>query len=403
RTLLTDRATPTPVVSHNVVTRGASSGIIITASHNPAHWNGFKFKPAYGGSASPAIVAELEQEIARTEVAHKVERVPVSQAKDTGLIECFDPRPSYLEHVGSLVDLDAIRGSNLDIVVDPMFGAGAGYFPTLLEGGSARITEMHGHRNPAFPGMAQPEPLGHNLGELASVVGGGIADVGIATDGDADRVGIIDNRGQFITTLKTFALLCFHQLEVLGERGPLVRSITMTRMVDRLGELYSVPVFDTPVGFKYLGPMMMCEDAIIAGEESGGYAFRGNIPERDGILSGLMLLEMLVKTGKSVSELLTMLEEKVGPHHYDRWDLHFDEAERADIENRVCNSNPATLGGKAVTNIDTRDGYQFILEDGHWAVIRFSGTEPLLRIYAEAESPQAVEELLDDARTIAGI
>ena len=251
--------------------------------------------------------------------------------------------------------------------------------------------------------MAQPEPLAHNLSELMSAVAGGPAEVGMATDGDADRLGVVDEQGRFVTTLQAFALLCLHQLEVLGRSGPLVRSITMTSMVDRLGEMYDVPVFDTPVGFKYLGPVMMREKALAAGEESGGYAFAGNIPERDGILSGLMVLEMMVKTGKSVSELLAMLEAKVGPHHYDRWDLRFDAARRQEIERKVREHAPATLGGKAVTEVDDRDGYRFVLEGGYWALVRFSGTEPLLRIYAEAESPEGVQALLAEARALAGV
>ena len=403
RTLLTDRAAPTPVVSHSIVDKGAGGGLVVTASHNPPQWNGLKFKPDYGGSASPEIVAELEREVAAAEASGRVERMALSEAKSAGLVRCFDPRPSYLDHLGTLVDLETIRESGMTVLVDSMYGAGAGYIPTLLAGGSTRVVELHGERNPAFPGMAQPEPLAHNLSELMSAVAHGPAEVGLATDGDADRLGIVDEQGRFITTLQAFALLCFHQLEVLGRSGPLVRSITMTSMVDRLGELYGVPVFDTPVGFKYLGPVMMREQALAAGEESGGYAFAGNIPERDGILSGLMVLEMMVKTGKSLSELLAMLEAKVGPHHYDRWDLRFDETRRQEIESNVREHAPTTLGGKAVTAMDDRDGYRFVLEGGYWALVRFSGTEPLLRIYAEAESPEAVQALLTEARALTGV
>ena len=402
-TLLADRAAPTPVVSHNLVARGAGGGLVVTASHNPPQWNGLKFKPDYGGSASPEIVEELEREVAAAEATGKVERMPLPEAKSSGMVRCFDPRPSYLSHVGRLMDLDAIRESGMTVLVDSMYGAGAGYIAALLDGGSTRVVELHGERNPAFPGMAQPEPLAHNLSELTSAVANGPAEVGLATDGDADRLGVVDEQGRFVTTLQAFALLCLHQLEVLGRSGPLVRSITMTSMVDRLGELYGVPVFDTPVGFKYLGPVMMREKALAAGEESGGYAFAGNIPERDGILSGLMVLEMMVKTGKSVSELLAMLEAKVGPHHYDRWDLRFDEARRQEIEGNVREHAPATFGGKAVTEVDDRDGCRFVLEGGYWALVRFSGTEPLLRIYAEAESPEAVQALLAEVRALAGV
>jgi phosphomannomutase len=284
-----------------------------------------------------------------------------------------------------------------------MYGSGAGYFDKLLSGEATRIVELHSGPNPGFPGMSQPEPIAQNLGALMPSIRRRHADVGLATDGDADRLGLVDEKGRFVTTHQTFALLCLHQLEVLGRRGPLVRSITMTSMVDKLGEEYGVPVFDTPVGFKYLGPVMMEEDAILAGEESGGYAFRGNIPERDGILSGLMVLDLMVKTGKTVSELLRMLSDKVGPHHYDRLDVEFDPAQRGLIETRVRGARPSSLAGRQVEGIDTRDGFRFVLEDGYWTLVRFSGTEPLLRIYAEGESPDEVAELLRAARLLAGV
>ncbi len=403
RTFLCDRAAPTPVVSYNLVNRKAGGGAVITASHNPARWNGFKYKPDYGGSASPEVVEQLERLIARAEATGQVKRLPLDTARAEGLLEYIDPGPAYLSHMADLVDLEGIRRAGLRVMVDAMYGAGAGYFARLLSGGTTEVIELRGERNPAFPGMAQPEPLAHNLGELMARVPQERADVGLATDGDADRLGVVDERGQFMTTLQTFALLCYHQLEVLQRRGPLVRSITMTSMVDRLGQLYGVPVFDTPVGFKFLGPVMMKEDALLAGEESGGYAFRGNIPERDGILSGLMFLDMMVKTGKTPSELLQALTDKVGPHHYHRWDVKFDEGRRGQVLARMKAAQPDRLAGKRVQKIDTRDGFRFVLDGGYWALVRFSGTEPLLRIYAEAESPESVTALLGEARAMAGV
>ncbi len=401
--LLADRAAPTPTISYNLVTRGAGSGAVITASHNPPEWNGYKFKPDYGGSASPEVVAKLEKHIAAVEESGDVKIMPLADAISNGHTKYFDPEPVYMENMARLVDLEGICKAGLKIVVDSMHGAGGGYFAKLLSGGSTVVTELRAERNPAFPGMAQPEPLAHNLESLMAELGGSWGHVGLATDGDADRLGVVDETGRFITTLDTFALLCYHQLEVLGNRGPLVRSITMTSMIDKLGALYDVPVFDTPVGFKYLGPVMMREDALTAGEESGGYAFRGNIPERDGILSGLMVLDLMVKSGKTVSELLTTLTDNVGPHHYDRVDLHFDPAKRDAIEQRVQAAQPAQLAGRNVEEIDTRDGYRFVLTGGFWALVRFSGTEPLLRVYAEGESSQEVQSLLSEARSLAGV
>ena len=402
-TYLCDKAAPTPVAAYNLVSLHAGGGVIITASHNPAEWNGFKYKPDYGGSASPEIVEELEQLIADAEEAGSVARMPIEEAVSKGLVEYIDPEPAYLNHLASFVDLAGIRNAGLDIIVDSMHGAGAGYFKKLLDGGSTRVVELRAERNPAFPGMAQPEPLAHNLERLREDVPDRSADVGLATDGDADRLGVVDEDGNFVTTLQTFALLCFHQLDVLKRKGPLVRSITMTSMVDRLAELYDVPVFDTPVGFKFLGPVMMEENALIAGEESGGYAFQGNIPERDGILSGLMLLDLMVKSDKSITELMDTLTEKVGPHFYDRWDLKFEESQRQAIISRLEAAKPDVIAAKSVERIDTRDGFRYVLAGGYWALVRFSGTEPLLRIYAEAESPGDVSALLAAVRDLAGV
>lgn len=403
RVILADRPAPTPAIGYNLVAREAGSGVVITASHNPPEWNGYKFKPDYGGSASPEIVDELELHVANAERKGMFKATPLAEGVKSGLVEYFDPEPLYLKNLGRLVDLDGIRRADLRVVVDSMHGSGAGYLARLVSGDRTSVVELRGERNPSFPGMVQPEPLPQNLAGLITEVAGPKADVGLATDGDADRLGVVDENGRFVTTLEAFALLCYYQLEVLGNRGPLVRSITMTSMIDKLGKEYGVPVFDTPVGFKYLGPVMMREDALTAGEESGGYAFRGNIPERDGILSGLMILDLMVRTGKSVSELLSVLKDTVGPHHYDRLDLHFDAAEREAIERRVGSAQPRQLAGRPVEQIDTRDGYRFVLPDGYWALIRFSGTEPLLRIYAEGESPEMVQALLSESQSLAGV
>ena len=402
-TMLTDKPTPTPVASHALVTLNAGAGAIITASHNPAAWNGFKFKPDYGGSASDEIVAELERHIAAVEDSGRVRRMDLGEAERRGLFERFDPAPDYLNHVAQFVDLEAIRNSGLNIVVDSMYGAGAGYFDALVSGGSARLVEIHGEVNPAFPGMSQPEPIAHNLQGLAEAMDDHTADIGLATDGDADRLGVFDDDGRFMTTTETFSLLCMHLLEGLGQTGTLVKSITMSGMIDKLAELHDVQVVETPVGFKHLGPQMMAVNALAAGEESGGYAFRGNVPERDGILSGLLMLDMVVKTGENPADLRTALFEKVGQHVYDRWDISFDPRMRDGVTRRVQTSRPFEMAGRSVIGIDGRDGFKFLLEDGYWALIRFSGTEPLLRIYAEGPSPGDVAAMLGEARAIAGV
>ena len=403
KTLLCDRAAPTPVVSYNVVHRRAGSGMVITASHNPGEWNGIKFKPDYGGSASPEVATELESHIAAAQAEGRSKRMELSKAVADGLVEHIDPERVYLDHLASVVDLGPIKAAGLNVVADSMHGAGGGYYTRLLSGGATMVTELRSEPNPAFPGMDNPEPLAHNLAPLVDRIKDSGADVGIANDGDADRVGIVDEHGRFVTTLEVFSLICLYELEVRGRRGPLVRSITMSSMVDALGDLYDVPVFDTPVGFKFVGQKMMEEDALLAGEESGGYAFKDNLPERDGVLSGLVVLDMMVKTGKSVSELVDMLMAKVGPHHYDRLDVHLRDGQRPEIEERIRAADPDALAGRRVVDVDTRDGYRYTLEGGFWSLVRFSGTEPLLRIYAEADSPEGVEALLNEVRSIAGV
>ncbi|MBI4199575.1 MAG: phosphoglucomutase/phosphomannomutase family protein [Chloroflexi bacterium] len=402
RTLLCERAAPTPTVSYNIVHHQAGGGAIITASHNPAPWSGFKYKPDYAGSASPQVIEALEAEI-QGAIQEPFPLLSLAAAREQHLLLDIDPAPPYLDHIARLVDLPSLRASGLTVGVDAMFGAGAGYLSRLLAGGSLRVTELHAERNPLFPGMAQPEPVAHNLAELLRWVPTHKADVGIALDGDADRVGLVDEKGRFIPTLQVFPLLALYLLEVRGERGPIIKSLTMSRMVERLGELYSVPVHETPVGFKYIGPLMMEHGALAGGEESGGYGFRGHIPERDGILSGLLLLDLMVRTGKRPSELVEMLFAKVGPHFYDRLDVPFAPEQRASTQERLASRRPTTLAGRRVVGRDNLDGTRFLLEGGGWALVRFSGTEPLLRIYAEAESPQRVQRLLDDARALAGV
>jgi len=291
KVFLANQPAPTPVLSYNVLHHQAAGAAIITASHNPGQWNGFKFKPEYAGSATQEITDRLEDCIAE---APAVPAHSVSEGRDRGLIVDLDPSPPYLERIASLVDLDAIKGAGLDVIVDSMFGAGGGYLPTLLEGGKTTVRELHGHRNPAFPGMEQPEPIAHNLTEISSLIAKEGASVGIALDGDADRVGIMDERGGFVTTLDTFSILAQYLLEQKQNRGALVKGVTSSIALNKLGEAYGVDVHEMRVGFKNIGPKMTEVDALMGGEESGGFAFRGHIPERDGVLSGLYILELTI-------------------------------------------------------------------------------------------------------------
>jgi len=399
---LCQKATPTPVVSHAIVMNKAAGAIIITASHNPARWNGFKFRVEQGTSASPQVLRELERRIADISARGGVKHIPLNQGLEQGLVEGFDPYPSYLHHIAELVDIEGLRHSGLKVTVDSMYGAGAGYFADILKGGSSKVMEIHGERNPLFPGI-QPEPIASNLTQLLALTKESGANVGMATDGDADRIGIVDEKGAFLTTLQVFALLALYQLEVRGLHGPIVKTITSSSMLYRLGELFQVPVYETHVGFKYVGPKMIAEDALIGGEESGGYSFRGHVPERDGILSGLYFLDLMVRQQKSPSELVEYLYSKVGPHHYDRIDIEFPQEERDAIVSRLTGSKPSDIDDLKVEEVDTSDGFRFLLADRSWLLVRFSGTEPILRIYAEADSPERVARLLAEARKMAGV
>jgi len=391
---LCSRPAPTPVVSYNIVATGAGGAVVITASHNPAVWNGFKYKSEYGGSAPPDVVARLERLISRAQATAPIPRMELKEAESRGLVRRMDPRPAYVNHIATLVDLERLRAAGLSVVVDAMYGAGAGYLRDLLRGGATRVHELHGQRNPLFPRMRQPEPIAENLKDLCRAVVKRKAHLGLANDGDADRVGLVDENGVFLTPLQVFALLALYMLEVRGQRGAIVKSVTSTSMLYKLAQLYDVPVFETPVGFKHIGPVMERENALIGGEESGGFGFRGHIPERDGVLAGLYLLDLMARTGKSPSRLLQYLHGKVGPHYYRRIDVPFDVKRREAIVQRVTAADPSAWDGGQPVRVDTTDGIRFTFHDGTWLLVRFSGTEPLLRVYGESQGRQRLERLL---------
>jgi len=394
---------PTPVISFTVPATKSAGAIVITASHNPGSWNGFKYKCQDGASAPEEVTSQIERNIALlTRQARNVRKLALNRALKKGLIDRIDPSPAYFDHISRFVDIAELRRQKLNVVVDSMYGAGIGYFKTLLQNGGLKVTEINAERNPSFP-QIQPEPIARNLTKLSRLVLEQKADVGLATDGDADRIGIIDEKGQFLTQHQVFALLCLYLLEVRGERGALVKTLTSTTMISRLGRLFGVPVYETPVGFKYVAPLMIQKDAIIGGEESGGYGFRGHVPERDAILAGLYFLDFMVKTGKTPSQLLDYLYCKVGPHYYDRRDFPVSVSRRQAILQRLSCSFPKSIAGSQVTKVDTTDGFRFFLGEESWLLIRFSGTEPLVRIYSEAESPERASVLLNEGRKLIGL
>jgi len=399
---LCDRPTPTPVVGYAILTQKAAGSVVITASHNSALYSGFKVRTAYAGAAPPEVLSRIEGLVAQA-IRQGVERMPLAEAQARGLVQLFDPRLAYLRHLSELVELDRLRSAGLRVVLDPMYGAGAGYLRGLLSGGKTQVWEIRAARNPLFPGMHNPEPIPRNLAATRHAVHRHAAQVGLATDGDADRIGVLDGAGRFVNQLLTFALLTYYLLEVRGLRGPIVKSVTTTSMVKRLGDLYGVPVIETGVGFKFLGPKMRETDAIIAGEESGGFAFRGHLPERDGILSALCILDLMARRGTELPDLIAELFGKIGPHFYDRIDITIDEADRARVQRRLEELRPTSIAGLKVTGYDRTDGLRFLLEDGAWALIRLSGTEPLIRFYTEVRQEDQVNPVLAALREMTGV
>jgi phosphomannomutase len=398
---LTDSATPTPVIAFAVVNKQACGAINITASHNPPADNGFKVRNETGGAIDPEGLLRIESLI--PDSIDSVKRSAYKAEVSAGSIIVFDAHTPYFEHIHKLIDLQPIRDAGLTVQVDAMWGNGAGYFTKLLGGGKTKVLEIHAERNPLFPEMKRPEPIRPNIDKGLEATVTNNADVLLILDGDADRCGIGDENGEFINQLRVYALLAYYLLEIRGERGDIVKTLSTTNMLNRLGEIYGVPVHETGVGFKFVAPKMTETNALIGGEESGGYAFRGNVPERDGILAGLYMLDFMVRTGKKPTELLAMLFEKVGGEYfYDRIDSPFS-GDRATREKMILDAKPKTLGGLKVTDLITVDGFQFRMEDGGWMLIRFSGTEPIMRVYCETRHGDKVQAILQDGLKVAGI
>ena len=401
--LLIDGAAPTPVISFAAVDNNAVGAVNITASHNPPEDNGFKVRDASGGAVPPDGLVEIEARIPDT---NGVRRTPLDAALADGAVRYLQPQAAYLAHLTSLIDVTHIRDAGLKIVVDSMWGNGAGWMTEILGGGKTEVIEIHAQRNPIFPEMARPEPIPPNVDAGLAVARSVEADCLCILDGDADRCGFGDENGQFVDQLRVYGLLAYYLLEVRGERGAIVKTLSTTSMLDKLCAAYDVPLVETGVGFKFVAPAMVEHNALIGGEESGGYAFRDHVPERDGILSNLCLLDLMVRTGKRPTELLQLLFEKVGEHFYDRIDIRLTGAEmKAAAQQRLdsVDISGRTLGGIAITERITVDGYKFLMEDGGWLLVRFSGTEPLIRIYTETTRKEKVAAILADGQKLAGL
>lgn len=398
---LTRTDAPTPAISWNVRLKGAAAGIVITASHNPPRYNGFKLKTAYGGSATREQCAEVEAELRALERAgREPRRLDYEGGLRSGQIRRFDPGWDYYQHLSGLVDVDEISRRELSVMVDAMWGAGRGAIKTMLSRSRCQVNEIRDVLNPGFGGI-HPEPVLRYLNELVAAVQRVQADVGLATDGDADRIGAIDALGNFVDPHQIFALALRHLVEQRGLRGAVVKTISTTRMINNLCRRYGLPLHETPVGFNHIADLMMQEDVLIGGEESGGISIRGHIPEGDGILMGLLLLEIMAQARAPLHEIVADLQAQFGPAHYGRIDAQLElQLPKEEMVRRLTDSAPTALAGESVTQVETTDGVKFWLSDDSWLLIRPSGTEPLLRIYAEAPTRDAVPALLREGQAL---
>jgi phosphomannomutase len=399
---LTQADAPTPAISYTVQHTGASAGIVITASHNAPRYNGIKLKASYGGSALREQCRRVEVYLNDNEERGRGPNLmDYEQAREAGLLRRFNPLPAYYEHLRTLIDFDAIAENPQRVVVDSMYGSGRGVIKGVLKGTGCEVQEIRGEMNPGFGGV-HPEPISRYLGTLAGAISTGMGDIGLATDGDADRIGAMDERGNFIDPHKIMALALRYLVEERGWRGPVVRTVSTTRMIDLLAAQYNIPVYETPVGFNYIADHMLKEDILIGGEESGGISFRGHIPEGDGVLMGLLLVEIVATYGTSLHELVENLLQEVGPAFYQRTDLRLSQPIAKEIMvSRLLEETPPSIGGESVNDILSIDGVKYILADDSWLLIRPSGTEPVLRVYAEGRSPEMVEALLAFGKQIA--
>ncbi|GJQ21348.1 MAG: phosphomannomutase [Bacteroidia bacterium] len=392
RVILSDKISSTPMVSLMTRKLGAAGGVVITASHNPAKYNGYKLKGDFGGPAHPEMIQKLENQLKRVKgLKSKVHGF--EDLKKKGKIRLLDFTSQYVEEVRLKLNVDLIRSSGIRIAYDAMHGAGQGVLERLVPAAAV----LRNSFNPSFGG-SHPEPLPQHLKDLASIVIGRQCDIGIATDGDADRVGVYDEQGNFVDSHRIFALLLKYLVEQKHMTGEVAKSFSVSQMINAMCERYRLTLHETPIGFKHLCRLMTERDILIAAEESGGLGVKGHLPERDGIYIGLLLCELMAVRKKKLSDLVTELMDEFGWHYFNRVDAHLTEKEKRRILGQY-RKGVKSLAGRKVERMETKDGYKLFVSDG-WVLVRASGTEPLIRYYAEASSPETVKLLLDAAQNV---
>jgi len=396
KTILSLRDVPSPVISFSILKRKAAGGINITASHNPPDWSGIKFSPSWGGPALPETTRDIEDRIDRLNGLFK--EMPVMEAYEKGFIEKLDLRSYYLEDLRQKVDLPSIRMADLKIVVDPLYGTARDYLDTILREVGCDIAVLHSYRDPYFGGLT-PEPSEKNLEELIRYIRRGDYDIGLATDGDADRFGIVDSDGSFISANAILPLLLDYLIESRGWKLGVARSVATTHLIDAIAKYHGIEVYETPVGFKYIGELIVKDKIILGGEESAGLTIKGHVPEKDGILACLLVAEMIAVKRRPIKGLLNELYGKVGKVYNKRIDIKVSE----DLIKRFRTHNRAPLSDLKIKDIIKIDGTKYLLEDGSWLLLRASGTEPLIRLYVEAGSEDGMNRLIEEGKRIIGL
>src|SRR5215471_15197643 len=389
---------PTPLVSFEVKRRGLDGGVMITASHNPPDFNGFKFKAPYGGSATPAITDLIEKLLCAT----SPRRLPFDEAQRRGLAGVIEADGDYRSHVESVVAINDLRKSDALVIADPMHGTGGRWIESMLAGGKIRVETIRADRDPLFGGVL-PEPMPWSLELTSRVIRERGALMALITDGDADRVGAMDERGEYVNTHQILMILLLHLVRRKGWKGSVARTFSQSVIVRRIAESYGFRLFETPIGFKHIGEIMLdpANDFLVGGEESGGIGVRGHIPERDGIFNCLMLLEAVLAAGKKPSEIVREIWREFGEFHFERRDLHVPIESGQKLVNDLRENTPDSFAGCKVVNVATLDGTKLIFEDDSWILFRQSGTEPLLRIYCEATSIEKMTKMVDEGVLIA--
>ncbi|HKV32935.1 MAG TPA: phosphoglucomutase/phosphomannomutase family protein [Pyrinomonadaceae bacterium] len=385
-------AQPTPLISWAVKDLGATGGVMITASHNPANFNGFKIKAPWGGSAPPETTRAAEQLVDATTPKK-------AEVTDDGHELLDGPTTRYREQIASYVDLERLKNASGKVIVDPMHGSAGRWVESFLNGGTLSVETIRDYRDPLFGGV-NPEPIDQNLAPLKQRVVEARALVGLATDGDADRVGAVDERGRTMTMHDVVPLLLLHLARVRKMTGSVVVTVSQSVLTKRIAQAMGLKVYETPIGFKYIADLMLKEDILLGAEESGGIGVKGHIPERDGVLNSLLFLEAIVSAGKPPSEMLADLHREFGEFHFGRRDLHMPVSRGLELVAQLSQNPPPDFASFAVTKVETTDGAKLTFDDESWLLFRQSGTEPVLRLYSEATSIEKMNTLLDAAREL---